>query len=516
MRRLAILLGAFVAAILVSASDVRAEKRVALVIGNGAYQHAAQLANPISDARAMAELFRKSGFDVVDARENLGSLDIKRAIREFTNAARNADIAVVYFAGHGIEVSGTNYLIPVDAKLANDFDAEDEALALDRVVRALDPAKRLRLIILDACRDNPFLRTMQRTIATRAVAGGLAKVEPTSSDTLIAFAAKAGSTAADGDGANSPFTTALLKNLAVPGLDVRLAFGRVRDDVLKSTGSRQEPFVYGSLGGSTVTLVPEPKRDAPPAISAADIRRDYELAERVGTAEAWDSFLATHKTGFYADLARAARAKLAAAAPVAPSAPAVPAAPAPGPAVAVLPAPDAAAPAPTRAAPAPAIDTVALTRDLQIELKRVGCDPGAEDGKWSAKSRSALGLFNRHAGTKFDVKVASVDALDGVKARETRVCPLVCGPGTRLEGETCVAIPAPEKKPPARQEAARPPQPERALRDRPVVREIIRRRQERASSPRGGSAAACESPFMQGGRQCCTFDSGGAPRIICQ
>jgi hypothetical protein len=495
---------------LAAAGEAQAERRVALVIGNGAYQNAARLPNPTNDAKAMADLFRKSGFDVVDARENLGSLDIKRAVRDFTAQARNADIAVVYFAGHGIEVSGTNYLIPVDARLANDFDAEDEALALDRVVRALEPAKRLRLIILDACRDNPFLRTMQRTIATRAVAGGLARVEPTGSDTLIAFAAKAGSTAADGDGANSPFTQALLKNLSVPGLDVRLAFGRVRDDVIKSTGNRQEPFVYGSLGGATVALVPELKRDVPPAISTSDIRRDYELAERVGTAEAWESFLSTHKSGFHADLARAARAKLAAASPSTPAT----AGPVPDTrtSIAALPAsPDSAPPAP----PAPAIDTVALTRDLQIELKRVGCDPGADNGTWSAKSRSALSLFNRHAGTKLDIKVASLGALDAVKAKDARVCPLVCGAGTRPEGETCVAVPAPEK-PPAKQQAARPPQPERALRERPVREEIIRRREERRASPRGGGAALCETPFTQGGRQCCTFDSGGAPRVICQ
>jgi len=524
MRRLAILLGMLAATLVLSATDLHAEKRVALVIGNGAYQNAAQLSNPVNDAKAMADLFRKAGFDVVDARENLGSLDIKRAIRDFTNQVRNADIAVIYFAGHGIEVSGTNYLIPVDAKLANDFDAEDEALALDRVVRALEPAKRLRLIILDACRDNPFIRTMQRTIATRAVAGGLAKVEPTSSDTLIAFAAKAGSTAADGDGANSPFTTALLKNLAVPGLDVRLAFGRVRDDVLKSTGSRQEPFVYGSLGGSTVTLVPEPKRAAPPAISAGDIRRDYELAERVGTVQAWDSFLAQHKSGFYADLARAARAKLDpnGASAVA-SAPAQPsdAAPAPAPEaapasdatqrqqIAVLPAPDAAAP-PPQSPPAPVADPASVTRSLQAELKRVGCDPGAEDGKWSAKSRQALGLFNKHAGTAFDIKTASAEALDAVRGKSARVCPLVCGRGQKPAGETCVAV-APAAKP----DEPRAP-PARALRDRPIAREVIRRIEERRSTPRGGSAAACESPFMQGGRQCCTFDSGGAPRVICQ
>lgn len=504
--RLAIVLGLGLAALTLSATDLRAEGRVALVIGNGAYQNAARLSNPINDAKAMADLFRKAGFDSVDERENLGSLEIKRAIREFTTQTRNADIAVVYFAGHGIEVSGTNYLIPVDARLANDFDAEDEALALDRVVRALEPAKRLRLIILDACRDNPFLRTMQRTIATRAVVGGLAKVEPASSDTLIAFAAKAGSTAADGDGVHSPFTAALLKNLAVPGLDVRLAFGRVRDDVLKSTGSRQEPFVYGSLGGSTVALVPEQKRAAPPAVSANDIRRDYELAERVGTAEAWDSFLAVYKSGFYADLARAARAKLAAASAGSPAG----SASEPRTAVAALPAPD------NAAAPAtPAPDRVTLTRSLQAELKRVGCDPGAEDGKWSAKSRQALGLFNRHAGTKFDVKVASLGALEAVRGKDGRVCPLVCGAGTRLEGETCVAIPAPDK-PAARPQAARPPQPDRALRERPA-RDVIRRSEERRTgTPRSGAAAACETPITVGGRQCCTHDTGGAPRIICQ
>ncbi len=509
MRRLAIVLGCFLAAMMLSATDSRAERRVALVIGNGAYQNASRLPNPMNDAKAMADLFRKAGFDVVDARENLGSLDIKRAIREFTNQTREADIAVVYFAGHGIEVSGTNYLIPVDAKLVNDFDAEDEALALDRVVRALEPAKRLRLIILDACRDNPFLRSMQRTIATRAVASGLAKVEPASSDTLIAFAAKAGSTAADGDGVNSPFTQALLKNLAQPGLDVRLALGRVRDDVLKSTGSRQEPFVYGSLGGTTVALVPEPKREAPSAIATNDVRRDYELAERVGTAAAWDSFLAAHKNGFYADLARAARAKLGAGgSSVVASAPPAETAPAPNaPArqsIAVLPAPDAAAPPPSSP-----VDPAALTRDLQTELKRVGCDPG-ETGIWTAKSRRALGLFNRHAGTKVDVKVASVDALGVVRGKDGRVCPLVCGRGQKADGDTCVAVAVP---PPAKQDESTRG---RALRDRPAAREVIRRVDERRSgSSRGGSAAACETPISVGGRQCCTVDTGGAPRIVC-
>jgi uncharacterized caspase-like protein len=167
------------------------EKRIALVIGHSGYQHVPKLLNPLNDASAIADKFKSAGFEV-DLRRDLTNTDMRRAMREFTAASRGADIAVVYFAGHGFEVSGTNYLIPVDAKLQSDLDVEDEALSLDRVVKTLEPAKRLRLIILDACRDNPFLKTMTRTIASRQIASGLAKVEP-DTDTLVAFAAKAGS-----------------------------------------------------------------------------------------------------------------------------------------------------------------------------------------------------------------------------------------------------------------------------------------------------------------------------------
>ncbi len=143
----------------------------------------------------------------------------------------------------------------------------------------------------------------ERKVATRGVTGGLGKVEPTSTDTLIAYAAKAGSTADDGDGQHSPFTTAVLKNLTVPGLDVRLAFGRVRDDVLKMTSSRQEPFVYGSLGGGNVSLVPAPV--VPQESPVSDVKADYELVQKIGTKRAWEVFLGTHPNGFYAELAKA-------------------------------------------------------------------------------------------------------------------------------------------------------------------------------------------------------------------
>jgi uncharacterized caspase-like protein len=293
-----------------------AQRRVALVVGNSAYQSVAPLSNTINDANAIAALFRKAGFDVVDARQNLGVVEFKRAIREFMVTARGAETAVMYFAGHGIEVSGTNYLIPVDAKLATDYDAEDEAVSLDRIILALEPAQRLRLVFLDACRDNPFLRKMQRTLAVRAVASGLGKIEPMSTDTLIAYAAKAGSVSYDGFGPNSPFTTALIKYIAEPGVDIRIALGRVRDEVLKITGRRQEPFVYGSLGGTTVSLVPGPDakkaEPRPVANEADDARSAYEATSRVGTKEAWESFLKTYGTGFYAELARLQLDKLSA------------------------------------------------------------------------------------------------------------------------------------------------------------------------------------------------------------
>jgi uncharacterized caspase-like protein len=322
---------------IVSAFTVQAlaEKRVALVIGNSAYSHVPKLPNPANDAEAMSILLNNAGFEVIQTRNDLDVNEMRRVVRDFSDTARDADIAVVFFAGHGIEVDGTNYLVPVDASLARDIDVEDETVSLERVLKVLEPAKRLRLVMLDACRENPFTKAMTRTIASRSVGRGLARVEPTTSDTLIAFAAKAGSIAADGAGIHSPFTAALLQHIATPGLDVRIAFGRVRDEVLKTTRRKQEPFVYGSLGGSTITLVSlaagpthgEQPVTQPSAAeksettSAAQAWRDYEAAANVGTKESWIAFLRKYPTGFHADLARAQHAKLSSSTPTAISAP---------------------------------------------------------------------------------------------------------------------------------------------------------------------------------------------------
>src|SRR5258706_7969999 len=293
--------------LLLACQPAFAEKRVALVLGNSAYQNVPRLPNPVNDGQVIAATLKNAGFDVVDERHDLPAAETRRALRDFADRARDADIAVVYYAGHGIEVDGTNYLIPVDAKLERDTDVYDEAFSLDRVLLAIEPAKQLRLVILDACRDNPFAKNMKRTVASRAIGQGLAKIEPTSPNMLIAYSAKAGSTAADGDGKNSPFTVALSKHLTTPGLDVRRAFGFVRDDVLKITGNRQEPFVYGSLGGDDVPLVPAPAKVEPPASAPnpqAEARPDYKLALRIGDKSAISAFLVQYPHGFYASLAK--------------------------------------------------------------------------------------------------------------------------------------------------------------------------------------------------------------------
>ena len=446
-----------------------AQKRVAFIVGNSIYQNAAGLTNPANDAAAITEMFKKAAFDVVESRNDLKNAEMRRALRDFTDKARDADIAVIYYAGHGIEVDGTNYLVPVDAVLERDTDAYDEAISLDRILQATEPAKQLRLIILDACRNNPFSRKMKRTVASRAMGRGLVGVEPNRPNTLIAYAAKEGATAFDGDGRNSPFALALLKHLTTPGLDLRRALGLVRDDVMAATGNKQEPYYTGSLGGEDMALVPAPisSQDAEASASAA-ARRDYEFAERVGTREAWDFFVAAYPSGFYTDLAKAQRNKLAAktgqvAATEERRRPALEGASASEQETAAAQSKAAEhgkAPTPTNTAeatgklgeekiastemPAPRSERPASPADvpklLQSELKRVGCNPGEIDGEWNEPSRRALGLFNKSAGTKFDIRLASIDALDAVRSRTERVCPLDCERGYHATGDRCTKI----------------------------------------------------------------------------
>ncbi|MGR4928734.1 caspase domain-containing protein [Bradyrhizobium sp. CAR08] len=517
-------------AIGLACGPAHADRRVALVIGNSAYKSAPKLGNPVNDATLVGGMFKKAGFDSVDVRLDLSASEMRRMLREFAGRTRDADMAVIYYAGHGIELEGTNYLIPIDATLETDGDVLDETIPVERALFAVEPAKQLRLIILDACRDNPFSKTMKRTLASRAIGRGLAKVEPTSPNTMIAFAAKAGSTASDGDSRNSPFATALVEHLPKPGLDLRKAFGFVRDDVLRSTGNKQEPFVYGSLGGDDVPLVSaKPAATGPQANPQDSIRRDYELALQLATRDGWEAFLAQYPEGFYANLAKgqmnkiaaeetrasaeqkanaaeqqkarliaeraqkAEQDKAAAAAKAAEEAriaaekqkqieqarteaaehqrklaeaaaakaqaekqaaekakaelAAKQAAERASAEAGAKPAADRQLPqagtekvAALSSAPASTLSAADLAKSLQSELRRVGCLSAAADGDWNAATQRSLTLFNKYAGTQFDAKLASVDALDALKAKPGRVCPLVCNFGFKADGDQCAKI----------------------------------------------------------------------------
>jgi tetratricopeptide (TPR) repeat protein len=222
--------------------------RVALVIGNAAYQNVSPLLNAGRDAEALAAEFDALGFRKVTLLRDLTREQMFAALRAFAKDAETSDWAVIYFAGHGLEMGGINWLAPVDAQFKTDRDVRLEAVSIDELSAAIEGVRGLRLIVLDACRNNPFAPQMRLTNSTRSLGTGLARVEP-EGGTMIAYAAKAGQVAHDGDDDNSPFMKALLNRLKQPGLEISMLFRFVRDDVLAATARQQEPFVYGSLPG---------------------------------------------------------------------------------------------------------------------------------------------------------------------------------------------------------------------------------------------------------------------------
>jgi uncharacterized caspase-like protein len=310
--------------LLLAPSAALADKRVALLIGNSNYAAAGRLANPAGDVALMKAAFDGAGFDTVETAFDLTRDAMVRRLRAFEDQTADADIAVIYYSGHGMELGGENFLVPVDAVLKADRDVADETVPLDRAMRALDGANRLKLVILDACRDNPFLAKMQAASGktkSLQLERGLARVEPASANTLVAFAAKGGTVALDGDGANSPFATALARRLVEPGAEVEFALRQVRDDVLKATANRQEPFKYGSLGGDPIMLsklpvqaaAPVTAAPAPPPIagtSCADAGAHWAQAEKFDKIEFYQAHLKFFGDCAYAEFAKARIAAL--------------------------------------------------------------------------------------------------------------------------------------------------------------------------------------------------------------
>ncbi len=290
------------------------EKRVALVVGNSAYRDR-PLANPVNDARAMQQALAELGFDVqvatdVDRRGLLG------ALREFEARSRGADVAFFYYAGHGAQVGGTNFLIPLNAPIRADSDVPDEAVDASSVLRRIEDARaKVGLVVLDACRDNPYPG------ANRSSTRGLARMNaPTG--TIVAYATAPGSTAEDGSGANSPYTATLARELRVPGLDVKDIFDRTAQEVERLTNGRQRPreeialrgrFVLLEAPGGAATVAAAAPAPAPPD-PEVDL---WELAKRRDNAATYEAYLQAYPQGRYVAAARAGLAGLRpAAAPV--------------------------------------------------------------------------------------------------------------------------------------------------------------------------------------------------------
>jgi uncharacterized caspase-like protein len=228
---------------LADAQNAAEERRVALVIGNSLYRDAPALANP--QRAAVAAALRQVGFDTT-LEADLDRAGMVKALEALSARANGADWALVYFAGHGIEIDRVNYLIPVDAKLADDHAVKDETVSFDALLNAVAGANAMRIIVLDASRDNPFRERMVR--ANPARGAGLAPPPETKVGTLVAYAVKSGEVAAD-DAGGSPFARAFAAEITRPGIELRRVFDNVRDDVLEATHNRQQPFIYGSLPG---------------------------------------------------------------------------------------------------------------------------------------------------------------------------------------------------------------------------------------------------------------------------
>ena len=307
-------------------SAMAQERRIALVIGNTGYQHMRALPNAVNDAEALAGTLRGLGFAVTLER-NQNAAAMRRTMRDFSDAARGADVALFFFAGHGLQMGtrdrAENYLVPVDARLSDARDTEDETIALSRVLQLLDGA-RARVVILDACRDNPLLAQMAQAGGTRSVSRGLAPIEASGAQgTLVAFSTAPGAVAADGRGRNSPFTTALLRHLPTPGLELRGALTRVRAEVARETNNTQVPwsndgllaelFLAGqgsaspsSAAGPQIALAPQA---APPAPAALELAF-WQSIQGSQRAEEFEAYLRQFPQGTFADLARARIAAL--------------------------------------------------------------------------------------------------------------------------------------------------------------------------------------------------------------
>ncbi|MDG4883268.1 caspase family protein [Mesorhizobium sp. WSM4884] len=300
--------------------------RVALVIGNSKYVYAPALPNPAGDARLMADVLRKAGFNVIEG-VDLDYAGMRDRLNKFTEASYDADTALIYYAGHGMQVNGKNYLIPIDAELTAPAHLKTRTIQMDELLAALPPDPAVGIVILDACRDNPLARTLAAALpkSRSTTAPGLAPIDVSGSEVgtggvLIAFATDPGAVSYDGSGANSPYTTSLARHLAEPGVEIQSALTRVRGEVTAETDGRQRPWHNASLGREVfigpqtpppAAPAPQPSATETPAVPPSSDARGWEIEQRVwdeaskrNTLAHYEAYLQQFPNGAFADLAR--------------------------------------------------------------------------------------------------------------------------------------------------------------------------------------------------------------------
>lgn len=416
-----------VLAIILAGTAPALAKRVALVIGNGAYEHTVPLPNPANDAQQMAAKLRALGFDVVAGQDQTYN-DMRRSVMNFSKKAYGAEIAILFYAGHGLQVGEQNHLVPIDATIEDETSLDFETITVDFILRQMSKDVKVQMVFLDACRDNPLARTLARRMGpsrSGSVGSGLAeiKIQETGGEgSVIAFATSPGDVALDGEGANSPFTTALIRHIDTPNASIQTVMTRVTGDVFEETEKRQRPWVNASLIGEVflnkqAAAAPAPSTEvaslgttpttgvqqpvaAAPAVSASPSSTQstiawerekliWETAKASNTSADYEAYLAAYPNGLFADFARNSIKRLSSQNQVAAINPGV----APGtPAAAAV----ATLPDPQKAVPGTQITESSLgwnrtaRREVQARLNLAGHDVGRPDGAFGPKTRAGV------------------------------------------------------------------------------------------------------------------------------
>lgn len=552
---------------LVAMPSAQADRRVALVIGNSAYVNAAALRNPRNDANDIAEALKKLGFEV-EVGLDLDQRGFAQTIEKFGRELDGADVGLFFYAGHALQISDKNYLVSTTARLENEFLITSETMELEPIVRLMESKAATNLVFLDACRNNPLADNLRRSLAaTKRSANlgrGLARIEASGRDTLIAFAAAPGQEATDGADRNSPFTAALLRRLPQPGIEVSVMLKEVAADVRRDTRNNQRPqqlsdmartFYFVPADAAAAKSVVAARQDTPetPASpSGPDRSLDVAYWNSVQISNDCDSvrtYLQRFPNGAFVDLARLAERRLCTPArrvTVEPGPVALSPAPEPARPPVVAAAPPVEQPAPPAAAPAAPPDVVVLpniaalpevakladepadparlARNIQLELTRLGCFSATPDGTWGKAAKDAVVKFNRHSRAKLNADQPSDALMAALRQQDERVCPLICGRGYQADGDTCVAI---ERAAPAKERAH-----ERRAREREERRARQRERAPAASASvepaaprptkqRGGAAPKsefasplCQSRIQVGSKWCCTYDPERGPSVV--